>query len=136
MTREVKFRAWDGEQMRYLSNMFVGVGQIGFSDEHYVDLSSMDQEQVTLMQYTGLCDLRGTVIYEDDIVRIKFHDGPDAYSYELGVIRWHEPSSAFKWFALEEDPSDGNNYWLTHADADNREVIGNIHANPELLATD
>ena len=86
-----------------------------------------EPEQVKLMQGTGLNDKNGTAIFEGDVVRLKFRDGHDAYSFELGVIRWHEYSSAFKWFAVDEDPSDGNNYWLTHADSDWREIVGNIH---------
>lgn len=82
---------------------------------------------------TGLSDSHGKHIFEGDIVKLKFRDGIDKYSFELGVIRWHGESAAFKWFAVEEDPSDANNYWLTHADATWREVVGNEFESPELL---
>lgn len=85
------------------------------------------------MQFTGLLDKNGVEIYEGDIVKLRFREVGDVYSYEPGVIKWHQPSSAFKWFNAEEDPSDANNYWLSQADQDWREVIGNIYENPELI---
>ncbi|WP_064444419.1 YopX family protein [Rhodococcus sp. YH3-3] len=88
---------------------------------------------LTLLEFTGLMDKNGIEIYDSDIVRLKFREAPDEYSFELGVVKWHESSSAFKWFALEEDLSDGNNYWLTHADCDGREVVGNLYEHPHLL---
>lgn len=84
------------------------------------------------MQWTGLVDKAGTRIYEGDIVALDMWQGNEhGYIPEDGVIQWHQESSAFKWFS--GDPSDGNNYWLSQADEKQREVIGNIYENPELL---
>lgn len=124
MSRIIKFRFWDGKQMIY--------NGYDHADMSFNGLLACEGDTIPL-EYTGLKDKNGVEIYEGDTVRLKFRDGLSKFSYELGVIKWHQSSSAFKWFAVEEDPSDGNNYWLTHAEADWREVIGNIYENPELL---
>lgn len=50
---------------------------------------------------------------------------------ELGVIKWHEESCAFKW--LSGEPSDEHNYWLSQSETKYRLIKGNITNNPELM---
>lgn len=90
------------------------------------------QEDCIIEQATGIKDKNSTEIYEGDIVSLRLWGGNE-YEYENGIVRYYQPSAAFKWFSLEDDENDCNNYWLQHAESDGREVIGNIHENPELL---
>jgi uncharacterized phage protein (TIGR01671 family) len=124
--REIKFRAWDGERMWTLDQMFVGVGQIGFSDEHYVDLNADDHETVELMQYTGLKDKNGVEIYEGDIIRVN-----DEYKYgnDVDALKvYYNESGGFSPFVDLFD-YDGMTFLDCYSDY---EVIGNIYENPEL----
>lgn len=136
MNREIKFRAWNeyAKQMRDVPLLHLYNEYPNHSptlDGNFMSL--VYHPKTVLMQFTGLTDRTGKEIYEGDVVKIKFRDGIDKYLFENGVIKWNQKSSAFKWFAIETDSSDENNYWLTHADNDGREVIGNIYENPELL---
>jgi len=117
--REIKFRQWYDREMRYLDNVFVGVGQIGFSDTDWVDLGNHDEEHTGIMQYTGLKDKNGKEIYEGDIVRLTTKTGGDIdrlCEWDYRVNGWR-----FQGFNYSGD--------------DQRiiEVIGNIYENPELL---
>ncbi len=152
--REIKFRAWDKDKCVMLDDVFYtktphGYGEysvvLPFKSENYYkawgtkgwktdDAHNVYKYDLPLMQYTGLKDKNGVEIYEGDIVAIDMWQGNEhGYIAEDGVIKWYEQSSAFKWFSLEDDPSDGHNYWLSQADSKQREVIGNIYENPELL---
>lgn len=63
MTREIKFRAWDGERMRPVTLW-------GFSEEFVMTpRGSSGIEDYKIMQYTGLNDKNGKEIYEGDIVK-------------------------------------------------------------------
>jgi uncharacterized phage protein (TIGR01671 family) len=123
--REIRFRVWDKKTETMWSpsmNLTLVGGKATTIDGNFI-----------LMQYTGLKDKNGVEVYEGDIVALDMWQGNEhGYIPEDGVIKWHQESSAFKWFS--GDPSDGNNYWLSQADEKQREVIGNIYENPELLA--
>ena len=130
MSREIKFRAWDTIDNNYWQGICLQSEPAMYLPPKF----KQNEHALVWQQYTGLKDKNGVEIYEGDILAIDMWLGKEhGYVPEDGVIKWHEKSSAFKWFSNEEDLSDGSNYWLSQADEKQREVIGNIHETPELL---
>lgn len=78
------------------------------------------------MQFIGLFDKNYKDIYEHDLVKFAMWD-KNHFVYEVGVIKWHQQSSAFKWFSLVEHSADVNDGWMSQADSLLREVVGNIY---------
>lgn len=142
MSREIKFRAWDGEEIRYLDTMFTGVGQVGWSDVHYVDLSYTDHEEVTLMQYTGLKDARGQEIYDGDIVhsetsslwfKVEWYEAafclvPVKSSHLATALKWNMNTNKMKVMSVHAMVCSKE-----AKDLYPLEVVGNVYQNPELL---
>lgn len=137
--RPIKFRAWDVENKAMIpwSNKF-------FSDSSavtgYGDDFPEDDKHIVLMQWTGLHDVDGAEIYEDDLVRITIeasdfnrkHFGILKPQQELALIKWDDDSACFierfrpsqKMWPIFEHMR------LCDSDA---VVIGNIYEHPHLL---
>lgn len=84
----------------------------------------------TIGQYTGLKDINGKEIYEGDIIK-----GLDSTKNDiLHVVKWDDQTASFEAYLIPFDkylhkgPLSQN--WLDFFD---KEVIGNIYDNPELL---
>ncbi|GAB7387413.1 YopX family protein [Bacillaceae bacterium] len=107
--REIKFRVWhkpsktmfDWEKVK--NNTF----------------RIVEDDQLSVMQYTGLKDRNGKEIYEGDIVS-------DEYG-NVAPIEWVQEIAQFL-VMYESEPQEIGE-WCTNA----FEVIGNIYENPELL---
>lgn len=107
--RAIKFRAWDTENKKMVSD--ISLGTVNF----YESLNEFFKS-TNLMQFTGLLDKNGTEIYEGDVVAYGT-DKPQEIIYEKGMFTWRNEGSM----------SLGNYYSKL------MEVVGNIYENPELL---
>jgi len=136
MKREIKFRAWDGEQMimqsknKEYDDYYMLTLQGDFyahtrTGDEYFDFyeSELNKKTYELMQYTGLKDKNGVEIYEGDILKNeKSTSGNFFVKFNVGGY-----DAVYK-----------NNFTLCLHPVlhyfDGAEVTGNIYENPELLA--
>ena len=97
--------------------LYLDTGELGDVSECFHNLE--DKEDYVLEQFTGLTDKHGNEIYEGDIIRHE-HGTPN-----VSVVKWisEDDSWDYTGFQIESLFNQGGQ----------REVIGNIHENPELL---
>jgi uncharacterized phage protein (TIGR01671 family) len=115
MNRQIKFRAWDKS-----CNKMRGIK--GLQDCFSLRSDGVSNDDYILMQFTGLVDINEKEIYELDIVK-----STENRKYK---VVWHQ--GGFHIMGLTKS----NNvvcYPLNLGILDNKEVIGNIYENPELL---
>ena len=120
-----KYRAYDGGSLNRMyqpDEVMVGNGDIWIIDEDSVAGEWIVNNDIHLMQSTGLRDKNGKEIFEGDIVKMS----KDVYSeptyYE--VVRHY--GGAYRL----ESKQHGCELWLRHTDC---EVVGNVYENRELL---
>lgn len=139
--REIKFRAWD-EQKKFMHTnfQFIKSGETGsdwlvFTSDQDSDYSKQMynpyfQEQLKIMQYTELKDKNGKEIYEGDIIRSIDSKGNEiihSIIYEQEYARFaiiHKIQHVF------DTPMLLSQEWIG---AYQKEIIGNIYENPELI---
>lgn len=131
--REIKFRAWTGEEMVILP--MAGLGYFDFEGSYALSFSvdgydgfwahenysgpSKKAKTFPIMQYTGLKDKNSKEIYEGDIVRV---------DEKVMLVQMLEGCWRTKY-------GDFTNYRLCGWVAGSLSVIGNIYETPELLKT-
>jgi uncharacterized phage protein (TIGR01671 family) len=133
--REIKFRAWDAEEKNFICFDALD-GILSKCDETYRQRCVCKFEQ-----FTGLHDKNGKEIYEGDILRLNY-DRTSGKPIE-GMVRWFQGNRhpedgcygmEYLGWVLSEyksmDPA-SESYHMSIESV--REVIGNIHENPELL---
>ena len=117
--RELKFRGWDKGRSRMTTYFYVTSAGIVKNANLARLLEDMDVE---VMQYTGLKAKNGE-IYEGDIIRLSNSSDSTIFGNEIGVVEFMENRAC--WYLNTGDFND----WTQL----NREIIGNIYENPELL---
>lgn len=113
--REIKFRAWDGHSI--------------IRSDEWPNLSGFfgtRGKQEVLMQFTGLCDVKGVEIYEGDVVKTGEEFGEVQYDPEqASFIILFQPHNKKQ----KSGCSNLASTWPTPQ----KEIIGNIYESPELL---
>lgn len=119
----LRFRAWDKE-----TKTMNGMAEIYRNRNQEIELRPRD-EDIILMQSTGLHDKNGKEIFEGDIIKngeavvdVKNHPTLGFYTTPNGVERFFGDNTSIRDFNNDvEDFSDVT------------EIIGNVYENPELL---
>lgn len=128
--RIIKFRAWDGEEKRFLPIIEGHEYTFRMDDDGlYTEYESTPQKNVTLQMFTGLTDKNGKEIYEGDIVVGvgKTKDNNWQIKRKPKVVEWvsSKNGTGFNIVASPEDYADKT--------CMRTEIIGNIYESPELL---
>jgi uncharacterized phage protein (TIGR01671 family) len=117
--RPLKLRVWDRTQHRF---HYGGACHKVRKHQWFFGMPIPHPDDCELMQFTGVIDHNGTEIYEGDVV---------AY-YQNDIRAFSRIIFADGMFRLEHSTVDLQS-WV---DTSELEVIGNVHANPELLNND
>lgn len=136
MNRQIKFRAWDGEQMLQNVGIHPHLMMVLTDDDYLYNegdegsvILSVMNTAYKIMQFTGLTDKNGKEIYEGDIVEV--WGGEQAQGFWEISIRGQFVSSYNSF--LIKDKKDVH-YDPSMFDA-TIQIIGNIYENPELTQT-
>ena len=121
-----RYRAWHRElgRMMLIKNMWFqdgSVEELELNDTVMNDYITAYPDEIELMQSTGLFDKNNKEIFEGDILGTKdgLLDGIVEYRTDLGM--W--TNSLIRY----------NNFERLCSVASDREILGNIYENPELL---
>jgi len=123
--RQIKFRAYTGDTMYYPKDYIKEYRQFDLEEScrlYFLPMSCImgDCNDWIWMQSTGLKDINGKEIYEDDILQEHYRTNPKRVVVTVGSDgMW---LCGYSWSSLY--------HILSHPGVT---VIGNIYENPELL---
>nr|DAF46241.1 MAG TPA: YopX protein [Siphoviridae sp. ctzCL6] len=124
-----KFRAYDGSSLNRMyqpDEVMVGNGDIWIIDEDSVAGEWIVNNDLELMQSTGLKDKNGKEIFEGDVVR-QVRTQPTTENETItGVVTMLEGA----WLIMNDCEQLASFLW---SETDENEIIGNVYENPELL---
>lgn len=124
-----RVRAWDKDfKTMYEADDIVYINfeekQICVKTLFFERASRYDFNDIVLMQSTGLADKNGKEIFEGDIL-----DSEDGFL--AGIVELRQDLGMFVSALIKY-----NNFERLCSIANSREIIGNIHTNPELAEVD
>lgn len=122
-----KFRAYDGSSLNRMyqpDEVMVGNSDIWIIDEDSVAGEWIVNNDIHLMQSTGLKDKNGQEIFEGDIVD---------YKGRKAVVKYHGSYASFIYRFVDELQERGSEWHPLFLAYYYVEVIGNKFENPELL---
>lgn len=135
MARKIKFRAWDKKNLKMWPYADIDSEQTCCDFAYDIEGNSSDadmEEDIVLMQYTGLKDKNGVEIFEGDI--LKLYDETNKESFEIAEVKWETNGDRGDHYGhilgglTVECYS--SSYGIHNTE---REIIGNIYESPELL---
>lgn len=121
-----KFRAYDSSSYKRMykpDEVMVGNGDIWIIDEDSCDNEWIVNNDIHLMQSTGLVDREGTEVFEGDILH---HQIQTEYTF---IVKYDEDNA--RWYG--DGLSRTYRIDLMKHSMQYYKVIGNIYENPELL---
>lgn len=125
--RKLRFRAWNKKSRWMEHDLYLSFdgfiyqrAEFGYNTPH-TEIEMVNNENIVLMQFTGLLDKNGREIWEGDIVRFDGHTWEEKFT--ACII---EKNGGF-W----ADRKDGLGDYLGNFKY--REVLGSIHEHPHLL---
>lgn len=122
-----KFRAWDGSsaaRMYTSSEVMVCDGDIWIFDEDSDSNEWIVNNDLSLMQSTGLFDKNDKEIFEGDIID---------YNGRNAVVKWHGSYASFIYMFVDELRSRNQEWHPLYLSYFHFQVVGNKFETPALL---
>lgn len=124
-----RYRAWM-KSLKWMCDVtnisfdskFVDICQQG-DTERYTEMS-VEFDEITLMQSTGLKDKNGKEIFEGDILD---------YKGRKALVRWHGSYASFIYRFVDELQKRNTEWKPLYLAYIKCEIIGNVYENPEFL---